>query len=79
MRPMPYNALLQAQKTLLRVGSMCGLGLDIIGIHSFSFAARYTTGSNSGTLANCLAKIQATREYDRAPVYAVTSEWKEKS
>ena len=68
---MPYNALLQAHTmqfppTLLRVGSVCGLGPDILGIHTLSLAARYRTASNSGTLANGLAKIQAAREYDHA-------------
>ena len=52
----PHNAI---PADLLRVGSMCGLGLDIHGIHTISLAARYRTASNSGTLANGLAKIQA--------------------
>ena len=38
----------------------------------------YRIASNSGTLANGLAKVQAAREYDRATIYAITSEWKEK-
>ena len=58
---------------------MCGLGLDILGIHTLSRAARYRTAANSGTLTNGLAKVQAAREYDRAPIYAITSEWKEKT
>ena len=57
----PYNAI---PTELLRVGSVCGLGPDILGIHAISLAARFRTASNSGTLANGLAKIQAAREYD---------------
>ena len=59
------------------VGSMCGLGLDILGIYTLILAARYRTAANSGTLPDGLAKIHAAREHDRAPVYAVASEWKE--
>ena len=57
---------------------MCGLGPDILGIHTPSVAARKRTASNSGTLADGLAKIQAAREHDHASIYAVSSEWKEK-
>ena len=35
----PYNAI---PTDLLRVGSVCGLGPDILGIHTFSLAAGYT-------------------------------------
>ena len=49
------------------------------GIHTLSLAARFRTASNSGTLTNGLAKIQAAREYDHAPIFALSSEWKEKS
>ena len=73
---MPYNALQQAR--LPRVGSLCGLGLDLLGIHTLSQAAQKRTATNSGTLANGVAKVQAAREYDRAPIDAITSEWKEK-
>ena len=34
----PYNAV---PSTLLGVGSVCGLGPDLVGIHSLSLAARY--------------------------------------
>ena len=57
---------------------MCGLDLDVLGIHTLSLAARYRTAANSGTLASGLAKVQAARGYDRAPIYAITSEWREK-
>ena len=44
---MPYTVLLQDQTMLfapaqLGVGSVCGLGLDLVGIHSVSLAARRT-------------------------------------
>ena len=70
-----YNAI---PADLLRVGSMCGLGVDVLGIHSLSLAARYRTTANSGTLANGHVKIHTAREYDRAPMYALSPEWKEK-
>ena len=64
---MPYNAQLQAHT------------MPFPPIYpTLGFAARYRTASNSGTLANGLAKIQAAREHDRAPIYALSSEWKEK-
>ena len=80
---MPYSALLQAPYNavptdLLRVGSMCGLGLDVLGIHTLSLAARYSTAANSGTLANGLAKIHAARECDRSSICALSPSWKEK-
>ena len=48
---------------LLRIGSMCGVGLDILGIHTLRKAARYRTAANSGTLTDGLAKVQAAREH----------------
>ena len=79
---MPNNALLQAihaiPTNLLRVGSVCGLGLDNLGIHTLSLAVGKRTASNSGTFANWLAKIKAAREFDRASIHALGSEWKEK-
>ena len=78
---MSYNAQLQAHTlpfptfaiptNLLRVGSVCGLGPDILGIRTLSLAAWYT-------FDNGLGKIQAAREYDHAPIHALSSEWKEK-
>ena len=57
----PYNAI---PTDLLRVGSVCGLGPDILGIHTLSLAARYT-------FDNGLGKIQAARLCSQL-------EWKEK-
>ena len=56
---------------LPRAGSTCGLGLDVFEIDTLSLAVRKRTAVNSGTLVNGLAKIHA-------PIYARTSEWKEK-
>ena len=71
----PYNAI---PTDLLRVGSMCGLGLDVLGIHTLNLAARYRTAANSGTLANGPAKIHAARECHRSSIYVLSPEWKEK-
>ena len=71
----PYNAVLT---DLLRVGSVCGLGPDMLGIHTLSLAALCRPAANSGTLASGLTKVQAARGYDRSPGYAITYEWKEK-
>ena len=46
-------------------------------MHTLSLAARCRASSNSVTLANALAKIQAAREYGHAPIYALSSQWKE--
>ena len=51
----PCNAI---PTDLLRVGSTCGLGPDILGIHTLSLAARHRTASNSVALANGMAKKQ---------------------
>ena len=59
----PYNAI---PTSLLGVGSVCGLGPDLVGIHSISLAARYRTAACSNTLNQGLEKIQAVREYDLA-------------
>ena len=70
----PYNAI---PTDLSRVGSTCGLGLDVLGIDMLSMAARYRTAVKSGTLNNGLKKIRAAREYDRAPIFALSHEWDE--
>ena len=63
---MPYNALLQAHTMLFLLTSYAlvpceALGSTYFGIHTLSLAARFRTAANSGTLANGLAKIHATR------------------
>ena len=68
----PYNAI---PTSLLGVGSVCGLGPDLVGIHSISLAARHRTASCSNTLSQCLQKNQAAREDKFAPVLAFSSIW----
>ena len=53
------------------VGSVC----DLVGIHSFSLAARDRTAACSNTVSQGLEKIQAVRGYDFAPKLALTSNW----
>ena len=47
----PYNAI---PSKLLGVGSVCGLGPDLVGIHSISLAARYRVAACSSTLSRGL-------------------------
>ena len=54
----PYHAI---PSDLLGVGSTCGLGLDLVGIHSISLAARYRVAACSTTLTQGLEKIQTAR------------------
>ena len=68
----PYNAI---PINLLYVGSMCGFGPDLVGIHSVSLAARCRTAACSNTLSQGLEKIQAARENDFAPMFALSSIW----
>ena len=68
----PYNAI---PNSLLGVGSVCGLGPDLVGIHSISLAARYRTAACSNTLNQGLEKIQAARACDFAPVLALSTIW----
>ena len=63
---------------LLRAGSTCGLGLDLFGIRILTLAARFRTAANSNTLADGLAKIRVAREYDGAPIFALSPEWNKK-
>ena len=60
LRPMPtvhyrrpYNAI---PTNLLCVGSICGFGPDLLGIHTLSLAARCRTAANSGTLTKGVEK-----------------------
>ena len=68
----PYNAILS---TLLGVGSVCGLGPDLVGIHSISLAARYRTAECSSTLNQGLKKIQAARGHKSTPIFAFSPIW----
>ena len=63
----PYNAI---PSNFLGVGSVCGLGLDLVGIHSISLAARYRVAACSTTLRQGLEKIQAARGDNYTPIFA---------
>ena len=54
---------------------MCGLGPDLVGIHSISLAARYRAAACSSTLNQGLEKIQAARGYNFAPMFALSPNW----
>ena len=64
----PYNV---KPTNLQSVGSVCGLGPDLIDIHSISLAARYRTAACSSTLKG-LEKIRAARRYNFAPIFALS-------
>ena len=68
----PYNAI---STNLLGVGSVCGLGPDLVGIHSFGLAAPYRTAACSNTVNQGLEKIQAARAFDFAPFLALCPSW----
>ena len=57
----PYNAF---PSNLLGVGSVCGLGPDIVGVHSISLAARYRTAACSNT-----------RGHNFAPIFSFSPVW----
>ena len=65
----PYNAILSH---LLGVGSVCGPGSDLVGIHSISLAARYRVAACSTTLSQDLEKIPAARGHNSAPIFALS-------
>ena len=50
----PYNAM---SSTLLGVGSVCGLGPDLVRTHSISLAARYRVAACSTTFSQGLGEI----------------------
>ena len=68
----PYNAI---PCNLLGVGSMCGLGPDLVGIHSISLAARYRVSACSTTLSQGLEKINSARGHNCTPIFALSPIW----
>ena len=68
----PYNAI---PCNLLGVGSMCGLGPDLVGIHSISLAARFGAAACLTTLNQGIEKIQAARGYNFAPIFGLSPIW----
>ena len=65
----PYHAI---PSHLLGVGSTCGLGPDLVGIHSISLAARYRVAACSTTLSQVLDKIQTARGHNCVPIFALS-------
>ena len=68
----PYNAI---PSKLLEVGSICGLGPDLVGIHSISLAARCRVAACSSTLRRSLEKVSAARGHNCAPLFALSPAW----
>ena len=68
----PYNAI---PSKLLAVGSVCGLGPDLVGIHSISLAARYRVAACSTTLTQGLEKVSAARGHNCTPLFALFPAW----
>ena len=65
----PHNAI---PSNLLGVGSLCGLGPDLVGIHSISLAARNRVAACSTTLSQGLEKIRTVRGHNNAPIFALS-------
>ena len=59
-----YNAI---PFSLLGVGSVCGIGPDLVGIRSISLAARYRVAACSTTLSRGLEKISTARGHNCTP------------
>ena len=64
----PYNK----PSTLLGVGSVCGLGPDLVGIRSLSIAARYRVAACSTTLSRGLEKISTAKRHNCTPFFAMS-------
>ena len=71
----PYNG---SSTSLLGVGSVCGFGPDLVGIHSISLGARHRTVACSNTLNQGLEKIQAARAFDFALIFVLCTNWEQK-
>ena len=65
----PYHAI---PSNLLGVGSVCGLGPDLVGTHSISLAARYQVAACSTTLNQFLEKINAARGHNCTSLFALS-------
>ena len=68
----PYNAI---TFKLLEVGSICGLGPDLVVIHSISLAARYRVAACSSTLCRGLEKVSAAQGHTCALLFALSLAW----
>ena len=77
---MPFSAPLQDRTTqsplkLLEVRSVCGLGPDLVGIHSISLVVRYRVAACSSTLRRGLAKVSVARGHNCTPFFALCPAW----
>ena len=63
--------------SLLQVGSICGLGPDVDGIHSISLAARYRFAACSSTLRRGLEKVNEARGHNCTPLFALSPAWEQ--
>ena len=64
--------------SLLQVGSICGLGPVVIGIHSVSVAARHRVAAGSSTLRRGLEKVNEARGHKCTPLFALSPAWEQK-
>ena len=72
----PYNAI---SSSLLQVGSICGLGPDLVGIHSISLAFRYRVAACSSTLRRGPEKVNEARGHNCTPLFALSPAWEQES
>ena len=68
----PYNAI---TSSLLEVGSTCGLGPDLVGIHYVSLAARYRVAACLSTLRRGPEKVNDARGHNCTPLFALSPAW----
>ena len=75
--PSVYNCRTVPRYTshLLGVGSICGLGPDLVGIHSISLSARYRVAACSTTLTQGLENIQTARGHNCTRIFALSPVW----
>ena len=79
-RTMLFSVPQQARTTLylltfLEWGSICGLGPDLVGIHSISLAARYRVAACSTALSQCLEKINTARGHNCTLIFPLSPIW----
>ena len=60
-----------------RVGSVCGLGPGLVGIHFISLAARYRVATCSSTRTQGLEKVSAARGHKCTPLFALSPAWEQ--
>ena len=70
----PYIAI---PSSLLHGGSICGLGPDLVGIHSISLVARYRIAACSSTLSRGLEKVNEARGHNCTPLFALSPAWEQ--